>query len=1005
VDWTTSLIRAADHLVLDLEFRGVDFTPPTGLQPGEVRGAANAFLIVHFQPQHIHEQAFYEFDPKVQASKPPPPNPAPTASDPLRSPGLVQSRLAGRSRLSFAVPPGEAFAYTVDGILGALDRLPLSVTPVSAYHPELTGCLPLDVLLRFVRYPPPPKVKPPGATHTAIEAPYRLILSPDDFSTWSHATGPITHDDWTELWHTRLGSRKGADPGVRAIWSPDFRATSLQNHYTLAAPTSVDPFRASLDARDRNELVHLTSNHYIKDFIPSSVETERFVLTSLGAILRVDGAWSAPEKQNPPPPGNLTVEQWRHDAHIGRDQHVRVVYKGFLVPFGHRASVVKVTERKFYRDPNGKPGYIAYLWQRFFIIVREPLRSYEPREMPFRTVRIRTKVTPTLADPGNHPLIGGLGQSAFWPHLATSPNSPADDKPFLFDIVATDWSGHTSEFGAPMAFVDVNVNVQNGGVDVRNAYNGTTDSELRDAHLGGQPVTMAPSVTAGDTVLDTSAVTFGALPRSGAGPTFQPAVDKADVAIPAVKQATGGSGVARIVWEPSYLAAAAAGNAIGNAAGAFAKVVSSSQLAFGSTERSGGLVAPDLSISGLSRSLGPIGGAAGDMVGGKFDPAAIFGAVKLLGGIELWKIVDNLVVSEALIAANKVPKLVTERKGDRIVTTYVWELNRSELRPSDGSAPTLWIPSSGTTFRLKATIEKKLDTATKPDAKVEGKLSDFSVRLVPGTELVQLSFDSVSFTAEPGKKVDVSIDLRGFEFLGILGFVNRLQEFLPLDGFTDPPNLRLITSPKPGAELGFTLGIPTIGLGIMTMQNVSLGASVFLPFGDDPLNFHFAFCEREQPFILTVSLFGGGGFFGLDVGVDKVVKVEAALEFGASIALNLGVAQGQASIMAGFYFQKTGDTITLTGYFRASGSLSVIGIITVSLVFYLGLSYESKGGGAHSGALWGQAKLTVKIEILFFSTSVAVSMEREFAGSDPTFRELISPSAWTQYCDAFAAYA
>ena len=25
----------------------------------------------------------------------------------------------------------------------------------------------------------------------------------------------------------------------------------------------------------------------------------------------------------------------------------------------------------------------------------------------------------------------------------------------------------------------------------------------------------------------------------------------------------------------------------------------------------------------------------------------------------------------------------------------------------------------------------------------------------------------------------------------------------------------------------------------MTMQNVSLGASVFLPFGDDPLNFHF----------------------------------------------------------------------------------------------------------------------------------------------------------------------
>ena len=49
--------------------------------------------------------------------------------------------------------------------------------------------------------------------------------------------------------------------------------------------------------------------------------------------------------------------------------------------------------------------------------------------------------------------------------------------------------------------------------------------------------------------------------------------------------------------------------------------------------------------------------------------------------------------------------------------------------------------------------------------------------------------------------------------------------------------------------------------------------------------------------------------------------------------------------------------------------------------------------------------MTVKIEILFFSTSVSVAMEREFAGTDPTFRQLIPPSAWTEYCDAFAAYA
>jgi hypothetical protein len=108
--------------------------------------------------------------------------------------------------------------------------------------------------------------------------------------------------------------------------------------------------------------------------------------------------------------------------------------------------------------------------------------------------------------------------------------------------------------------------------------------------------------------------------------------------------------------------------------------------------------------------------------------------------------------------------------------------------------------------------------------------------------------------------------------------------------------------------------------------------------------------------------------------------------------------------MAGFYFQKAGADFSLTGYFRANGSLSVLGIITVSLEFYLGLAYASKGISPHGGALWGQAKLTVKIEILFFSTSVSISMEREFAGSDPTFRQLVAPSVWAAYCNAFAAY-
>jgi hypothetical protein len=224
-----------------------------------------------------------------------------------------------------------------------------------------------------------------------------------------------------------------------------------------------------------------------------------------------------------------------------------------------------------------------------------------------------------------------------------------------------------------------------------------------------------------------------------------------------------------------------------------------------------------------------------------------------------------------------------------------------------------------------------------------------------------------------------------------------------MDGFSAAPDLAIKVAP-PGVDVGFTLGIPTISIGVMSLQNISLSAAFFLPFGKEPMNFHFAFCQKQQPFILTVYIFGGGGFFAMDIGPQGVVMIEAALEFGVSAAINLGVASGEACMMAGFYFQKTGADFVLTGYFRAYGSLSVLGIITVSLEFYLGLSYASKGISPHGGMLWGQASLTVKIEILFFSTSVSVSMEKEFAGSDPMFREMLTPADWTEYTGAFADY-
>ena len=54
----------------------------------------------------------------------------------------------------------------------------------------------------------------------------------------------------------------------------------------------------------------------------------------------------------------------------------------------------------------------------------------------------------------------------------------------------------------------------------------------------------------------------------------------------------------------------------------------------------------------------------------------------------------------------------------------------------------------------------------------------------------------------------------------------------------------------------------------------------------------------EHPFMLSVAMLGGGGYF-LMTATPQGVSVEASLDFGANISVNLGVASGNVSAVAG----------------------------------------------------------------------------------------------------------
>jgi hypothetical protein len=334
---------------------------------------------------------------------------------------------------------------------------------------------------------------------------------------------------------------------------------------------------------------------------------------------------------------------------------------------------------------------------------------------------------------------------------------------------------------------------------------------------------------------------------------------------------------------------------------------------------------------------------------------------------------------------------------DRIEARFDWS---TEINQSDPLG--LFVPNAGgkTVLEMHGVVSSPIAAPAAATFNAEASIVNFKVNLFG---FITIWFDRLRFLSKSGAKPDVAVDLhpgsQTIEFGGPLEFVNTLREIIPANGFSDPPSLSITPS---GISAGYSLNIPSVAVGIFALEHVSIGASFALPFDARPVEVRFNFSERQRPFSLTVSLLGGGGFFAIGIGTEGVREIEAALEFGAALSIDLGVASGSVEIKAGVYFHWMSKSVELAGYVRLHGELSVLGLISASLTFNLQIAYLKETG--HS-VVWGEATLVIEIEILFFSADVSVKCRREFGGSDadPKFLDLVPDAAtWTTYCEAFA---
>jgi hypothetical protein len=357
---------------------------------------------------------------------------------------------------------------------------------------------------------------------------------------------------------------------------------------------------------------------------------------------------------------------------------------------------------------------------------------------------------------------------------------------------------------------------------------------------------------------------------------------------------------------------------------------------------------------------------------------------------------NSLLGSDVATLADTIAGVIKLR--DELTLRFDWSPHLQEV--------SVFIPErDGVSGALLLSVQATAKTRVHPDPTLDvtARLTDFTVELIKGLEgFLRLRFEKLEFLAPAGKKPDVNVEFAGVEFIGCLSFVEALRSLIPLDAFSDPPALEI--SPE-GVAATYSLSLPNIAFGVFSLQNLSLGAGFTVPFVGKPLSVRFNFCERPQPFLLTVMAFGGGGYFLIEVDPAGVQKLEAGFEFGASLAMNFGVASGEVHVMGGFVYAMVSGNASLTGYLRIGGEVEALGIVTVSIELCLELHFEFS-----SGKCVGRATLTIEVDICMFSVSVEITCERKFAGSsgDPTFAEIMAPlpsgeSPWDIYCEAFAA--
>jgi hypothetical protein len=809
------------------------------------------------------------------------------------------------------------------GVLSGPSRLKFKVAEGTQIQLTAVG-----LLSAIMNTPLEPASGVPGPDDTAIELPWRLVIMPRGRSTGGavvcrHSARATSSSG---LWRMRL---------VDGTSSPD--AALADAGLTL---TVVD--QATAGAADPefgpNNSIPLARAERLRLYIETATQAarvRRLELSALGGTL--DAA------------GRFPNFEWEHRASLGRDTYVRTLAKGAMYPSGHRAEFLQVAERIY--DPAA--GGAAVLRSVRVLTIVDPVRHAAAdgpvrRAFPMGDVEITRAVFTDIAPPDwQTTVLPGVGavQTHFWPTTLGGAKVPFPiacatrsgvvrlDLPLLFvaDLRPTVDSLTSSVLAQRLAddYGAIEVRIPAANLDLVGAA--TRDSAAADVH----------EVHA----LTVAGVAEG-LDLAGG---YRPRLAELEVALPALRALRGDDVRTKVRFASKYLQNGTAEDVLLDMLPSQAVPIDFTKAA----DRSGGLVAPQYITNAISRTLGPIDlSSMPDPATGFIDPRSLFRS------------------DEASLLGFPLRLLLTQLKQPPEIsaTPIAGRAPEVRMRWQDVKLQSVGPFTSRPTTRLALTI-----TTAPNRADTDCVINDFTLELPPGPRRVlRLSFATMKFTQHDGKSPRLDVEGVSADFLGDLKLLEKLKDAVDFNAG------KFIDVRPTGISVRYSLPIPSIASGAFVMRNIAFSAGIEVPFNGTPVSVLLGFASRANPFQLSVTMFGGGGYVEIALNRDGLTRFEAALEFGALVAVDFVVASGEVHALGGVRFVLERGEVTVTGYLRIGGCVEVLGLISVSIEICLFLSYQSQ-----RNALVGRATLVVEIDLTLWSTRVEIdSGEWVLAGGE-----------------------